>query len=108
MKLKWALLKRWLGFKYQKLRYGFSDDETWSLSDTIAKFILPRLIRFKKVNCGYPGHLTEEEWDDKLDEMIWSFEFLAGDHYSNFNEEDWIRANEGLELFAEYYNDLWW
>lgn len=108
MKDKLFLIKRRIKFIFQKWFRGFSDDETWSLSDTIAKFILPRLKRFKQVTCGYPEPLTEKEWDDILDKMIHSFEFLAGDHYSNDNEDDWVKVDEGLELFSKYYNNLWW
>ena len=54
--------------------------DTWSLDHTIAEFILPRLKLFKKLNNGYPGRGdmdTSEKWDEALDKMILSFEYIV-------------------------------
>ena len=88
---------------------------------------------------GYPGGLTNEEWHDILDKMIWSFEnndnqprpiysedydhryevtkLDGGTQYKSLNETgtvDWspvekhnARVQEGLDLFAKYYLNLW-
>lgn len=99
--------------------------DTWALDITIAEFILPRLKLFKKLNNGYPGRNEEtntfEKWDNLLDKMIWSFEQIANNYeiYSNlvmvnnpnlqkeYHEID-DKIQEGLMLFAKYYQDLGW
>lgn len=70
---------------FQRIIRGFDDRDTWDLDITVAKFMYPRLKRFKKVKNTY--HSLEgcciEEWDKKkeleaikawdkaLDEMLW-------------------------------------
>ena len=61
--------KKWL--KEQGLYVN--PKETWNLDYTIAKFVLPRLKLFKKLNNGYPGREgmeTKEKWDEALNKMI--------------------------------------
>ena len=45
--------KREIEFLKQRLERGFDDSETWSLSDTVGLFTLPRLKRFKEVTDGF-------------------------------------------------------
>jgi hypothetical protein len=91
---------------------GFSDSETWSLDVVISKFILPRLKRFKEVNNGYPGHLTPEGWNEIIDKMIFAFEFnITMDEWSSNKEgfdAEVAKYEEGMQLFAKYFRDLWW
>ena len=42
--------KRYDKNKKQLKQKGFSDSETWSLYNSIAEFIIPRLIRFKALS----------------------------------------------------------
>lgn len=100
--------KRWQEFKTQRLERGFDDSETWSLDSSIARFILPRLIRFKEINAGYPGTISEQEWDDILDRMILAFSLLASDVVFCTGKEDQKKIDEGLALFAKWYQHLWW
>ena len=90
---------------YQKIRYGVSDDDIFSLSDRISKFIIPRLQYFKKHGKkGIPAefvppdyHLLSEsemkiadekadkEWDAILDEIIFAFDYTVNsDKYAPF------------------------
>lgn len=121
----------------------FKDKETWSLDYTIAQFILPRLIRYKKLNNGVPGiffideegndhimdtdnytEIASKKWNDTLDKMIWSFDEIVTEKnepmfHSDMDEEEkkkWLsdlqiysdKIQEGLDLFAKYFRDLWW
>lgn len=106
--------KRAKKFKKQKQNYGFSDDETWSLDASITIFILPRLKRFcqlvNKFGC-YPAELkNKEEWQEILDKMVFSFEtmFKEWQDGEQISKEDQIKKNEGLKLFAQYFESLWW
>ena len=97
--------------------------ETWNLDYTIAKFVLPRLKLFKKLNNGYPGYgeaNTPEKWDALLDKIIWSFEQIANDYeiYASINFKDFDcmdkykelndKIQEGLMLFAKWFQHLGW
>lgn len=97
---------------------GFSDTETWALDSVIAKFILPRLIRFKEITNAYPGgEMTEEKWDAALDDMIFAFQWVI---LVNDNEVDYFKLSKkeesdnqkrherGMKLFAEYFMNLGW
>ena len=73
-------VKRWFISTYQKIRYGVSDQECWSLDCTITKFVLPRLKHFKKINRNsHPSDLTPEQWELIVDELIWTFEYMSDD-----------------------------
>lgn len=55
---------------FQRRIRGFDDSEVWSLDDTILKFILPRLKRFREKDThAWPGALTifEIDHDDYMD-----------------------------------------
>ena len=158
-KNNWYELRWWAKCKYQKFRYGVSDDDVYSLGYTIALFALPRLKYFKEKGkvgipvCFLPSnfHLLEgeeqaaaeekgvKEMEAALDEMIFAFEYIVnGDKMCEFPEslsfkgkdfdfnseksieekEDWKRymeksnklndrKNNGLALFAKYYDTLW-
>lgn len=94
---------------------GFSDTETWGLDSVIAKFVLPRLIRFKELNNGMPIDFNEGTWDEVLDKMIFAFDWTLNweeKKYENLTEEqqkeNWKRYEEGMALFGKYFRDLWW
>ena len=106
--------------------------DCWSLDYTLARIIHPALIRLKETKHGYPelwedGMVTHHNWDrqlhfdfidedietnyliDKwngvLDKMIYSFGKIMEDAY--FDNEEWERIQEGLDLFSKHYTSLW-
>lgn len=116
MKLEW-LTKRGLFFLWQKITRGFSDDETWALDNTIAKFTLPRIKRLRELEIGHPGCYTKEQWDGMVDRMIYAMEAVIkdgkGELYSDCREpEDYRKIDrkvqEGLVLFGRNFRGLWW
>ena len=84
--------------------------ELMDLDYAIAKYILPRLIKFKENAFGFPSGVTWEEYLIILDKMIWSFDYIIKSEYSSifedYEKED-KRCQEGLHLFAEYFRSLW-
>jgi hypothetical protein len=117
-KKDYKLFIRDLKFLKQRVVRGWDDSETWSLDFTVAKFMLPRLIRFKELKCGYPCNLTNEEWDAILDEMIWLLQYHV-DHceegtaksirkYDISSDEFSNRYEKASKLFGEYFGSLWW
>ena len=64
--------------KRLRKKYGLSkitNKELWDLYFTLAKYILPRLIRFKQCVSCHPPDITFEQYLEVLDKMIWSFNF---------------------------------
>ena len=100
-----------------RLKKGFWPSDLWNLDITFAKFITPRLKGLKLIKHGYPSDITPEEWDIILDKMIWSFEKSANEFWWSDEYFDSInnktsehltnKHQEGLDLFAKYYNALW-
>lgn len=99
----------------KKLLSKIRNEELWNLDDTIVKFILPRLQKFKIINTmSYPDKLDSiEEWHKIIDKIIWSFQFAKDVQEWNYSSEyradsgNWEKYNEGMDLFKEYLLDLW-
>lgn len=105
-------VKRPTKFFHQRATRGFDDSETWGLDYTIAKFTLPRLIRFKELALPtvLPADFTNsEEWENVLDMMIYAMESIIKDNDAiDWEDIDWEDVETGLELFGKYFRTLWW
>lgn len=69
----------------KKLGSYVNPKETWNLDQNITKYILPRLIMFKKLTNGYPCRDeidSPESWDKALDKMILAFKYII-------EKDDW-------------------
>lgn len=96
----------------------FKDYETWNLDNTFARFIVPRLKRFRELVAspdtvyGYPGTLNNmEEWLEILDKIIWAFEQYdkdyQEDYYSGEPDIQFIKIDTAsLDLSEEMLKDL--
>lgn len=100
---------RWNCFMKQRLENGFDESETWSLDSTIARFIYPRLKCF--YNDGdifsHPGNLSSEEWEQIVEKMVKAFELIVTVEDLKRTKEENAIIDEGLDLFKEYFFDLW-
>lgn len=102
----------------QKIFRGYSDAELWNLYVTFAKFILPRLRRYRKMdNTGYPTMIMadedveeyskcgntlgidekdlyyEKKWNTILDKMITAFGLILREddpHSNNVDSLSWF------------------
>jgi len=110
---------------FQKIFRGYSDNDLWALDYTLSKVILPYLKGFRKTNkMGYPMGMKGKmkEWHKTIDKMIWSFEQALEDHsycpdylwdkkMKNFKKDKLEEYNkklqEGFDLFAKYFTNLW-
>lgn len=148
----------------QDIDIHIDDYDVWGMDFTLSKIILPMLVILKKNKHGAP-HVDDEDlplemrqtekeialmakndgavidelffprWDWIMDEMIWSFDFLANDReseildriYKDDPEDESIqemldsgrqydyselyaaekRAGNGYRLFGKYYRNLW-
>jgi len=107
--------KRYEKQKKQLKERGFSDSEIWSLYNSIAEYMIPRLVRFRKTTIGYPGNFESiKKWHEMLDDMIFAFVWaLECDDWpeeldKTAEKKHWARYRRGMKYFAEYFLDLWW
>jgi len=98
--------ERYAKFEKQIEDNGFSNSELWNLDVSIAIFVYPRLRQFRDNLNGYPGSMTEKEWVEILDKMLYAFELIIDD-CSTFDKEKQEQINEGLKLFGENLQCLW-
>lgn len=88
---------------------GWTDADTWSLDHSLAKWITPRLKRFKEVTNCSPSTLKEKQWNAILQKMIDAFEMISHDNYFMLTDKKKLKkVNAGLDLFRKYFMSLWW
>jgi hypothetical protein len=135
MHYKYHDVKLWFKSQYQILTKGYADKETWNLFYYTSKWILPRLQYLKDTTHGVPFNrekdfpedtkmddrtLTEDEWDERLDKMIFAFHYVINeDKYSDlcyppnykfgFKTDDkgqFIRDENGIKMADERSPDF--
>ena len=81
---QYILIRRRIISTYQKLRYGSNDQECWNLYRTIAKYNLQKLQYFKNMQrMGRPAEMTENDWSNQIDEIIWAYDYILNDEKYN-------------------------
>ncbi len=121
-------IKNSIKWWYQRRTRGFDDRELWSLDYPIARFILPRLVSFRKTAeksacvpgcfCNCKDDRVEPDlgaWLKELDNMIFAFQaivretedYSSSDVDIDFNRELNLRVGMGLDSFARYFRCLW-
>lgn len=103
--ITFRVIKRRIKHCFQIITTGWCDVDTWSLDVRHGEWIIPRLKKFKEIKNGNPSDITEQEWDIILDKMIYSFEYTLSDDYYTKRDK---KFEEGINLFAKYYSNLWW
>ena len=110
----------------RKISVNIENHDTYSLDHTLAHIIYPALLQLKETQHGVPSAFTEvggedyleqdsfdfykethkdafdekvKEWHLVLDKMIWSFEQLIKDEYSDLYHHgkakfDWIKTDK--------------
>jgi len=90
----------------QRKQWGFCDEDCWNLFYVIAKFVLPRLVRFREMpRVSYPNGLSTKQWSCILDKIIAAFKILVKDDLASNKEACIVR--HGLKLFAKWFEHLW-
>jgi hypothetical protein len=87
-------------YKKQRQQRGFDDSELWSLNDTIASFIIPRLKEFREQSTG------DDDWRIMLYKMIDAFELSLS--VVVVCHKDRKRYDEGMKLLCKHFLGLWW
>lgn len=98
-------------FARQRAERGWDDGDTFSLDCTVAKFMLPRLQRYRELTNGFshPMHLSGEEWDTILAKIEFSLTRTITDmEGSVVPKEEWDAWREGYTLLGTWFTNLWW
>jgi len=114
-------VKRPLYHLYQKIRYGVSHKDCWSLDMFLSKKIAAGLQMFIDMNRGGMPVIWDDDttnhsilmkewrpvWEAMLYKMLDGFERMSND----MGWEDLVREHEYrsecLDLFAEFFEGLW-
>ena len=99
-------IKRAIKHWWQRRTRGWDDSETWSFDVTLSLYIADHLERFREVTLGYPAHLTEEEWDATLADMVRVFRRYGDDFYTE--PEECGEIKRAFQWLADNYQHLWW
>lgn len=115
-------------FCYQRVKYGWCDGDTWSIDMWFLNIIPQMIQQLKEEKHGYPGTMTEEEWDKILDDMIFYFTEACEETCSQINQYDLFDENQvknylnrdleifeyrdkckdkALDMFKKYFWNLW-
>ena len=115
---------------YWEVRYGFErmfkGYDSVDTFETFSKFIeryTKILTEYRKTHIGYVWGMTEEEWDDIIDEMLYHLHYMDEETVTVELEkdvpDDWHvsarivsdildkHKNEFFKLFSEYFFSLW-
>ena len=99
--------KREMEFKKQRLERGFDDSETWSLRDTIANFIIPRLERYEEIAKDFLKR--EPELEEDIECFLNAMKLVARDDGALIlTDEEEKQMWRGLEAFPKIFMSLWW
>ena len=125
MKDLYYTIKNSIVWRYQKIRFGYSKKELWSLDHTITDFVLPRLKAFRH---GESNDVTEggpagcplldgydadkmgdeesdamyQEWLDILDKIIQAFEYhKLGMRDVETNSSLWVQGGDEYKEYRE-------
>lgn len=111
---------------FQRGKNGYAECDVWSLCNYLEEW-LPKAIRDLKENIsGCPSELYDKEnkgkecerWENILEKIIQGFEasrslsnldFFTEDNKIDKKKEEELnrKFNEGMKLFAKYFNNLW-
>lgn len=123
-------LKRKIRDIYWEIRYGFQRMfkgydyvDTFGLCDKFIDRYYKILTEYKKNLHGHPVHMTEEEWNNIIDQMLFHLYYMDENHIDEELGKDvpdsWIptwkttgeimehHKNEFFRLFSEHFYNLW-
>ena len=95
----------WFDRRERTVKVRIDKWDTWSMDSTLAPIVLPMLKQLKSTQHGHPASMSEEEWDNILDEMIFAFENKLKDSF--LPDDNSERMTNGFRLFGKYFENLW-
>jgi len=91
----------------QRIERGFDDSETWSLGDTIANFIVPRLELY--IELASQHIIIKDDFKEGIESFLDAMKLLSRDNGIRiFNDKEKERVEKGLKAFPNIFYGLWW
>lgn len=99
-KIYYPIYRFFSGIKYlvkdigQVITTGFPHKQAWNFYGWHSQMVAKRLRLLREDTKGWPMGLTLDEWNDILDQMIWSFEHCEDDvlpEYPPNYEHRWLQ-----------------
>lgn len=111
-------------FGFQRMFRGYDNADVWEFHWNFVNRNIKLIKHFKKHNNGYPYNLTEEQWNEILDEMLFHLEMMdeckVRKQLKQGMPEGWRPAtnsvyeimerhkNDFFDLMKEHFYDLWY
>ena len=122
--------KHWIRDTYWEIRYGFQrmfkgydSVDTFEIFSKFIERYTKILTQYRKNHVGYCYCMTEEEWDDIIDEMLYHLKYMDEETVVEELEknvpDNWSASYKTVnpilekhkdaffELFSKYFYDLW-
>lgn len=98
---------------FQRARYGYSDEDVWSLDSYLCSVISGSVGKLRKHICGYPTEkgMTFKKWGKILKQIEDGFK--EGDQVGDYTLPPTVqkkaerRFQNGAKLFIRYFFSLW-
>lgn len=112
-------IPRAIRFWFQRRTRGWDDSDLWSLDAATARFMLPRLRRFRQTTIAHPYGLDPCSWDWILGEIEWYLGCVADCNWPSFGkafddpvaqriaDEDVRRYQRAEKALADYFTAMW-
>ena len=110
-------------YAFQRMFKGYDVTETFEMFSNFIDRYRKILKDYKEHRWGYPGELTNEEWEAIIDKMIHCLDMMDEQYLEKFLLEDMPEKyvvspmstyeimehykNEFFELFSEWFYNLW-
>lgn len=110
-------------YAFQRMFKGYDKTETFEMFSNFIDRYRKILKDYKKHHWGYPGELTEEEWDAIVDRMIYCLDMMDEQYLEKLLLEDMSPIytvsskstyeimtkykNEFFQMFSEWFYNLW-
>lgn len=96
-----------LRMAWQRARYGYSEDQFYSLDHTLATMIVAGVAKMKEWNHGYPTEISNEEWLAILTKIEEGFLlFLDNDGWFT-DDVSREKFTEAKALLNRWFEHLW-
>lgn len=96
---------------WQKHTRGYTNEDIFCVATSTASILVPRMkaLLNQVKNRITPMTMTNQEWCDILNQIIYAFELISRENGSwvwTKKEEEAVEI--GLDLFRKHYFSLWW
>jgi hypothetical protein len=102
---------------WQRARRGYSDDQLWSLSHSLAHLTVAGVEKMREWKHGYPTEFSEppygdgkgwEAWDAILAQIQDGFQaWIDEDGWFQGKPEAEEKFNDAMVLYAKWFSALW-